>query len=74
VIKYLDLMRAIVGGYLDMWRRRIDLRNFWPLAVYLAHDEDQARAAFYFHCINDPAWTNYFNETELAEFVGKLRA
>jgi hypothetical protein len=34
---------------------------------------DQAKAAFFFHIMNDPSWTNHYDEQQLISFVGDLK-
>lgn len=37
-------------------RRQIDLQILWPTLKERARDLDHAKAAFAYHCLNDPAW------------------
>lgn len=58
------------------WRamqRRTDMSTLWPTCVKYSDDLDHARAAFYFHASNDPAWTKDYTEQELIEFTRQLR-
>jgi len=65
-----------VNFILDWWHRQArstDLRILWPACREQADTIEQARAAFYFHASNDPAWTEHYNENELYTYVWKLQ-
>jgi len=53
--------------------RRTDMDILWPACKEHANDLDSAKAAFYFHITNDPAWTDHYSDEELVAFVGDLR-
>ena len=38
----------------------------------LATDLDQAKAAFFTHVMMDPAWTKYYSEAQLIDFMDDL--
>ena len=44
----------------------------WPQCVELARTEDLAKAAFYYHISNAPAWTRHYTEHQLCRFVNDL--
>lgn len=49
----------------DWWwarQRRIDLQILWPACKEIAEDLDGARAAFFYHAVNDPAWAEYYGD------------
>ena len=58
------------------WRatqRRTDMSTLWPACKQHAEDLDHAKAAFYFHASNDPAWTTDYDEDALIQFVNELK-
>ena len=44
----------------------------WPSCKQEAKNLVQAKAAFYYHVINDTAWTKDYTEAELANIVDEL--
>jgi hypothetical protein len=48
------------------------MRILWPVCVQHAEDLDHAKAAFYLHVSNDPAWTDHYSEQELIAFIDSL--
>jgi len=52
--------------------RRTDLFTLWPLCKRHAKSLNHAKALFYAHAANDPAWTEHYTETELVNYVDKL--
>ena len=61
-----------IGRMFDRYRRRIDMDILWPQCVELARTEDLAKAAFYYHISNAPAWTRHYTEHQLCRFVNDL--
>lgn len=58
-----------------LWRvmqRRLDLTILWVELKGQAADIDHAKAAFFYHVINDTAWTTDFTKEELIEIVDAL--
>ena len=58
------------------WRaaqRRTDMSVLWPACLENADGIDAARDAFFYHIINDLAWTTDYTEDELISFVSDLR-
>jgi hypothetical protein len=53
-------------------QRSTDLEILWPACRDQAPNIEQARAAFYFHTVNDRAWTEHYNEEELHAYVWRL--
>ena len=45
----------------------------WPTCLAEAGDLDAAKAAFYTHCMMDPAWM-VLGEEKIVEFIWKLEA
>jgi hypothetical protein len=69
-------MIVVWRAALGMWRahqRRIDLKLLWPVCVKEANDLDHAKAAFAYHCFNDPAWQE-LGEDAIVEFIDRLEA
>jgi|KBSMisStaDraftv2_1062788.scaffolds.fasta_scaffold08823_1 hypothetical protein len=61
--------------FMSWWHalnRRTDMSTLWPICRDESEDMNQARMAFYLHVSNDPAWTNYYTEDDLIDFVGQL--
>jgi hypothetical protein len=54
-------------------QRDIDLDILWPICLREAGDLDHAKAAFAYHCFNDPAWIA-LGEERLIAFIDKLEA
>lgn len=54
-------------------RRDLDVMIFWPSCKKTSESVRQARAAFAYHAMNDPAWTVDMTDHEIIEFVGELR-
>ena len=52
--------------------RNTDMSTLWPVCKEHAKDLDHAKAAFFMHVINDPAWPYHYSEQELKEYVDKL--
>jgi hypothetical protein len=69
----LQIMFGWLMNYFDRRRRSIDLDVLWRAITEDARDFDQAKAAFLFHLMNDPAWTRYYTDEELARFVKELK-
>jgi hypothetical protein len=46
--------------------------ELWPACLRFAKDHDHAKAAFLTHVRQDPAWTRYFTDIELFQFVDDL--
>lgn len=68
-------MIAIWAGVRKWWnarQRRIDMDMLWPICLRGASDLDHAKAAFAYHCFNDPAWTNDFTHDEIVAFIDRL--
>jgi hypothetical protein len=66
----------MIAWLAKIWRatqRQTDMSTLWPACREYAEDLDHARAAFYMHAINDPAWTKDYDEAQLIDFVGKLQ-
>lgn len=62
-----------LSGYWRSTQRATDLSILWPVCKREANDLDHARAAFFMHMINDPAWTRDYSEDDLIEYVEQLR-
>ena len=61
---------------MNLWHatnRKTDMLTLWPACKDHAESLDHAKAAFYFHASNDPAWTNHYTEEELIAYVDELR-
>jgi len=58
----------------DAGRREMDVTVLWPYICQQTDDIDEAKAAFAFHIMHDPAWTREFSEMELIYFVDRLEA
>lgn len=57
------------------WRKRqrgVDMQILWPACKEITSNLDFARAAFMYHCMNDPAWTTDYTEGDLKVFIGQL--
>jgi hypothetical protein len=57
------------------WRKRqraVDMNILWPSCKNESKNLVQAKAAFYYHVINDTAWTKDYTEAELANIVDEL--
>lgn len=52
--------------------RRTDMRILWPICKQHAEDLNHAKAAFFLHVANDPAWTDHYSWDELTLYVDKL--
>jgi len=51
------VIRCIVAVFNYNERRRsLDLEILWPICKEQAQNMDHAKAAFAYHCYNDPAW------------------
>jgi hypothetical protein len=57
----------------DRPRRNIDLDILWPACKEQAVDIDHARAAFFSHVVNDPAWTRHYNYSTIFAIVDCLK-
>lgn len=57
----------------DSANRSSDMTILWPICKQHAPSLDDAKAAFYMHIINDPAWTNHYVEADLIDFVDRLQ-
>lgn len=58
----------------DTWdavTRSSDMSILWPICRQ-TEDLERAKAVFYFHIANDPAWTDHYTEAELVNFVDAL--
>ncbi len=54
------------------WRRRqrqIDNDLLWPACKENAGSLEDARFAFVFHCLHDPAWVKDFSYEEIVKIV-----
>jgi hypothetical protein len=64
------MLRAI-----RMWwharQRQVDMQVLWPVCIQEAGDHDHAKAAFAYHCFNDPAWLE-LGEDAIVDFIDKL--
>jgi hypothetical protein len=54
-------------------QRRIDMDILWPICLKGANDLDHAKAAFAYHCFNDPAWQE-LGERDIFNFIDRLEA
>jgi hypothetical protein len=61
-----------IRRWFDRRRRRMDVEILWRICRENAPDLDHAKAAFFMHVMNDPAWSEYFTEAELCQFVSDL--
>ena len=68
----MQLFKWLMGLW-DAINRKTDMRILWPICVETAPDLDHAKAAFYFHVSNDPAWINHYGEQNLIEFIEQLK-
>lgn len=53
-------------------QRQIDIDLLWPICKERASSRDIAEDAFYWHCINDRAWTKDFNQKRIADIISEL--
>jgi hypothetical protein len=61
--------------FMKLWHwlnRRTDLSMLWPICKQHAESLDHAKAAFFLHAMNDPAYTDHFTEQEIIDYVDTL--
>jgi hypothetical protein len=66
----------MIQWVMQIWReaqRRVDLQMLWPSCKRHAPDLEHAKAVFYWHTMQDEAWTTDYTDTELIDFVDALR-
>jgi hypothetical protein len=63
---------GVIRRWFDKWKREWDMDELWPACLRFAKDHDHAKAAFLTHVRQDPAWTRYFTDIELFQFVDDL--
>ena len=59
-------------NYWDKTNRITDMQILWPSCKQHATSLDDAKAVFFWHIMNDPAWSNHYDEVQLVEFVDQL--
>jgi hypothetical protein len=64
------LMFKWLNNWMDKKARQVDI--LWPACKSHTPDLDHAKAAFFFHVVHDPAWTDHYTERELFDYVDKL--
>lgn len=64
--------RGYFGRRYRAGSRSADMKFLWPQLKARAQSLDHAKAGFYTHIVNDPAWTKDFTFPELQAFVDRL--
>jgi hypothetical protein len=72
-LRFVALIINWIGRRYRKWLRRLDADILWTICKERAIDLDHAKSAFYFHIVNDPAWTRDFSEAELHDYIEALR-
>jgi len=66
-------MFKFLFGLWDKTNRNTDMRILWPICKQHAESLDVAKAAFFMHVSNDPAWYQHYSESDLIDFVDNLQ-
>jgi len=52
--------------------RKIDVQILWPVCLKYADDLDHAKATFFLHAIDDPAWINLGGEEAILSTIDAM--